>query len=113
CRGTRTADPAVTAAAGRPRDRVMPDERSDLMVLTVQALTRVRAIAQELEAGGRARDDVDREIRESMADVVRFPPATLYRRCPCGGSGPPSVSRPTPPSRRLPRRPRPPPTLPR
>ena len=42
-------------------------EGADLAVLTVQALARVRAIAQALQAQGQATSEIDREIRDSMA----------------------------------------------
>jgi hypothetical protein len=54
----------------RDWNEIVTDENSDLAVLTVQALTRVRAIAQDLEARGRLRSDIDREIRENPADVA-------------------------------------------
>ena len=44
--------------------------RSDLMVLTVQAVNRFRAIVQELEARGHSRSVIDREMRLNMARVA-------------------------------------------
>ena len=49
------------------------DERSDLAVLTVRVLFRLRGIARQLESLGRPPDDVDREIRESIATAELVP----------------------------------------
>ena len=49
------------------------DERSDLAVLTVRVLFRLRGIARQLESLGRRPDDVDREIRESIATAELVP----------------------------------------
>lgn len=46
------------------------NERSDLKVLTVQTLVRLRAIAKELEARGQRPVNVDREIRVCIAGVA-------------------------------------------
>ena len=43
---------------------------SDLNVLTVPTLVRLRAIAKELEARGQRPVDIDREIRDSIAAVA-------------------------------------------
>jgi hypothetical protein len=43
------------------------DERSDLTVLAVQTLERLRRIAARLEAAGIPRSDVDREMRENIS----------------------------------------------
>ena len=45
----------------------MNQERSDLNVLMVQALLRLRVIARRLETAGHQRSKVDREVRESIA----------------------------------------------
>ena len=49
------------------------DERSDLAVLTVRVLFRLRGIARQLESLGRPPNDVDREIRESIATAELVP----------------------------------------
>jgi hypothetical protein len=53
--------------------------RSDLNILTVQTLVRLRAIAKELEARGQPPGDVDREIRDQhrrrSASDTRVSPA--------------------------------------
>jgi hypothetical protein len=43
---------------------------SDLNVLTVRTLVRLRAIAKELDARGQQPGDIDREIRDSIATVA-------------------------------------------
>jgi hypothetical protein len=55
---------------GQELNGMTNNERSDLAVLTVQTLVRLRGIAKALEARGHQSGDVDREIRDSIAAVA-------------------------------------------
>ena len=60
----------------------MTDEKfeRDLALLTVQTLTRLRAMAAVLEAGGHLQRDIDCQIRDSFAAAMPAMRAWLLGR---------------------------------